>query len=193
MNIGIAYGYAAGVTGAGQAIGFIDTGLDDTHEAFNDGRVILNDRSGLTFTDDTQLNHGTSIAGVAAAAKDDPVLKNPAAASTFCLRFDMKPVSLLCASAASALALDESPACAEIACEYMHVLVSAALGAQQLPDSSLCRYVHISYTTKLPSSQCSIMCGVAVEPLARSCNFIWVKTSQLLYRFGFSFLCLCIC
>ena len=74
MNIGIAYGYAAGVTGAGQAIGFIDTGLDDTHEAFNDGRVILNDRSGLTFTDDTQLNHGTSVAGVAAAAKDDTAI-----------------------------------------------------------------------------------------------------------------------
>lgn len=69
-DIGVAHAYAAGVTGAGQVIGFIDTGLDDTHEAFNDGRVIFNDRSGLTFTDDTQLNHGTSVVGVAAAAKD---------------------------------------------------------------------------------------------------------------------------
>ena len=73
-DIGTAYAYAAGVTGDGQVIGFIDTGLDDTHEAFNDGRVVLNDRSGLTFIDDVQLGHGTSVAGVAAAAKDDAAI-----------------------------------------------------------------------------------------------------------------------
>ena len=70
-DIGIAYGYAAGVTGAGQVIGFIDTRLDDAHEAFSDGRVVLNDRSALTLADNVQLGHGTSVAGVAAAAKDD--------------------------------------------------------------------------------------------------------------------------
>ncbi len=73
-DIGAAYGYAAGVTGAGQVVGFIDTGLDDTHAAFGDGRVVMNDRSGLTFTDDVQLNHGTSVAGVATAAKDDTAI-----------------------------------------------------------------------------------------------------------------------
>lgn len=73
-DIGIAYGYAAGVTGAGQVIGFIDTGLDDAHEAFSDGRVVLNDRSGLTLADNVQLGHGTSVAGVAAAAKDDTAI-----------------------------------------------------------------------------------------------------------------------
>ena len=70
-DTGIVYGCAAGVTGAGQVIGFIDTRLDDAHEAFCDGRVVLNDRSGLTLADNVQLCHGTSVAGVAAAAKDD--------------------------------------------------------------------------------------------------------------------------
>lgn len=71
LDIGVAYGYAAGVTGDGQVIGFIDTGLDDTHAAFNDGRVVFNDRSGLSLADDVQLDHGTSVAGVAAASRDD--------------------------------------------------------------------------------------------------------------------------
>ena len=50
--------YAAGITGAGVTIGFIDTGLDETHPEFAGKTIKLNDRSRVK-ADAAQLQHGT--------------------------------------------------------------------------------------------------------------------------------------
>ncbi len=61
--------YARGVTGAGQVIGFVDTGLDETHIEFAGKNIRLNDRSGLHEADNPQLSHGTAVASVALGAR----------------------------------------------------------------------------------------------------------------------------
>ena len=57
--------YARGITGKGQIIGFVDTGLDDSHAEFADKTIRLNDRSGLQDADASQLRHGTGVASIA--------------------------------------------------------------------------------------------------------------------------------
>ena len=61
--------YARGITGAGQTIGFVDTGLDAEHEEFAGKDIKLNDRSGLDSADAAQLRHGTGVASIALGAR----------------------------------------------------------------------------------------------------------------------------
>lgn len=61
--------YARGITGKDVTIGFVDTGLDDTHSEFADKTIRLNDRSGLTSTNNAQLRHGTGVASIALGAR----------------------------------------------------------------------------------------------------------------------------
>lgn len=61
--------YARGITGQGQVIGFIDTGLDDNHPEFDGKNIRLNDRSRVDNVDNGQLSHGTGVASVALGAR----------------------------------------------------------------------------------------------------------------------------
>ena len=61
--------YARGITGRGQVIGFIDTGLDETHSEFEGKNIRLNDRSGVDLANNAQLSHGTGVASVALGAR----------------------------------------------------------------------------------------------------------------------------
>ena len=61
--------YARGLTGAGQVIGFVDTGLDEGHIEFVGKNIRLNDRSGLHEADNPQLSHGTAVASIALGAR----------------------------------------------------------------------------------------------------------------------------
>lgn len=61
--------YAKGITGEGVTIGFVDTGLDDSHAEFDDKTIRLNNRSGLSDTGTRQLRHGTGVASVALGAR----------------------------------------------------------------------------------------------------------------------------
>lgn len=68
-QIEAAEAYAKGITGAGVTIGFVDTGLEDSHEEFADKTVRLNDRSGLVAYGERQLRHGTGVASIALGAR----------------------------------------------------------------------------------------------------------------------------
>jgi subtilisin family serine protease len=61
--------YARGLTGDGQIIGFIDTGLDADHPEFDEKNIALNDRSGVSNTSHVQLSHGTGVASIALGAR----------------------------------------------------------------------------------------------------------------------------
>ena len=61
--------YALGLTGRGQVIGFVDTGLYDTHPEFERKNIALNDRSGVSNPDNVQLSHGTGVASIALGAR----------------------------------------------------------------------------------------------------------------------------
>lgn len=61
--------YAQGATGAGQVIGFVDTGLDVAYPEFAGKSIRLNDRSGLHEANHTQLSHGTGVASIALGAR----------------------------------------------------------------------------------------------------------------------------
>ncbi|CAI8183557.1 MAG: Extracellular serine protease [Alphaproteobacteria bacterium] len=61
--------YVRGITGRGQVIGFIDTGLDETHSEFEGKNIRLNDRSGVDLAKNEQLSHGTGVASVALGAR----------------------------------------------------------------------------------------------------------------------------
>jgi hypothetical protein len=69
-QINAAGAYAKGITGAGVTIGFVDTGLDDTHEEFGGKRIEFNDRMGLSEVSDRQLRHGTGVVSIATGARD---------------------------------------------------------------------------------------------------------------------------
>ncbi len=64
--------YASGATGAGQTIGFLDTGLEVSHPEFANPSAsspkvtYYNDASVSSVTDRGRLNHGTSVASIAA-------------------------------------------------------------------------------------------------------------------------------
>ena len=61
--------YAQGIAGRGQVIGFIDNGLDENHPEFAGKNIALNDRSGVSNIDNTQLSHGTGVASIALGAR----------------------------------------------------------------------------------------------------------------------------
>ena len=61
--------YARGLTGRGQVIGFVDTGLDDTHPEFERKNIALNGRSGVSNPTNSQLSHGTGVASLALGAR----------------------------------------------------------------------------------------------------------------------------
>lgn len=63
------YAYARAITGEGITIGFIDTGLAPGHLEFTDKTIALNDRSGLSDIDNSQLKHGTGVASIALGAR----------------------------------------------------------------------------------------------------------------------------
>jgi len=67
VNAGEAY--ARGLTGSGQIIGFIDTGLDESHPEFEGKNIALNDRSAVNNPDNAQLSHGTGVASIALGAR----------------------------------------------------------------------------------------------------------------------------
>lgn len=63
--------YDLGITGAGVRIGIVDTGINPLHEAFASAIAAgYNFRSGSEQLDDTGINHGSHVAGVAAARRD---------------------------------------------------------------------------------------------------------------------------
>lgn len=61
--------YARGLTGQGQVIGFVDTGIDETHPEFDRKNIRLNDRSGVPDATRAQLSHGTGVASIALGAR----------------------------------------------------------------------------------------------------------------------------
>jgi subtilisin family serine protease len=61
--------YARGLTGQGQVIGFVDTGIDETHAEFDRKNIRLNDRSGVPDATRAQLSHGTGVASIALGAR----------------------------------------------------------------------------------------------------------------------------
>ncbi len=63
------YAYAKAITGQGITIGFIDTGLNTSHSEFSGKTIALNDRSGLSSLNNTQLKHGTGVASIALGAR----------------------------------------------------------------------------------------------------------------------------
>lgn len=63
--------YDLGITGAGIRIGIVDTGINPLHEAFASAIAAgYNFRTGSEQLDDTGINHGSHVAGVAAARRD---------------------------------------------------------------------------------------------------------------------------
>lgn len=68
-QIKAAEAYAKGITGAGVTIGFVDTGLEDSHAEFTDKTVRLNDRTGLEEDGNRQLRHGTGVVSIALGAR----------------------------------------------------------------------------------------------------------------------------
>lgn len=74
-RISAAGAYASGATGAGQIIGFLDTGIDADHPEFaspegsDAPKIVYNNVSNLSANpSNAQLRHGTSVASLAAAA-----------------------------------------------------------------------------------------------------------------------------
>jgi subtilisin family serine protease len=64
--------YAAGATGKGVTIGFVDTGLAENHAAFDGKLIVMNDRSGLRDgATPRQLSHGSAVASIALAGRHD--------------------------------------------------------------------------------------------------------------------------
>ncbi|MGB0342151.1 MAG: S8 family peptidase [Parvibaculales bacterium] len=64
--------YAAGATGTGVTIGFVDTGLAENHAAFDGKQIMVNDRTGLRDgATPRQLSHGTAVASIALAGRHD--------------------------------------------------------------------------------------------------------------------------
>lgn len=61
--------YGKGITGQGVTIGFVDTGLEDSHVEFADKTIRLNDRTGLEEDGNRQLRHGTGVASIALGAR----------------------------------------------------------------------------------------------------------------------------
>jgi subtilisin family serine protease len=74
-RISAAGAYASGASGAGQVIGFLDTGIDADHPEFaspagsREPKIVYNNVSDLPEApSNAQLRHGTSVASIAAAA-----------------------------------------------------------------------------------------------------------------------------
>ncbi len=63
--------YARGLSGAGVRFGFTDTGLDGTHQEFSPARIYMNNRDQFNGVEprNSQINHGTAVASVAAGAR----------------------------------------------------------------------------------------------------------------------------